>query len=796
MNVKMTTKIYVGFGIILMSAVVIAIVGIQSLNGASNAFGKYRTLARQTNADGRVQANMLMTRIFAKNFVINATEDNIEGVQSRAQRTLEMIKLSTFLTEDNAARRLLVEDLEHDLQSYVEEFKKVTLWQGERNELVNGRLNVLGPETEQTLTKIMTSALDDGDTAAAYQAGVVLRSLLLGRLYANRFLIKNDDASVDRAMREFRDMEINVERLLSELQDPKRRELADTVRVLQSEYMDAFAKVRRVITSRNTIIRYQLDRIGPTVADRIERLKLAIKDEQDTLGPEVQASIIRAETITAITSGVAIIVGVIIALAIGRSLSRPIKTITQAAEAMAAGDFDQDVDTDRVDEIGTLARAFVAMRRAVDDKVESLEQEIVERERIEKNLASAQDALRTSNEELEARVIERTAELSEKEEQLRVALSNMSDGIFTLDGKNNYQMFNDRYLELEGLPGDVISVGSPVDTAIRRAVELGSFGGDDTDDHVQERITQLTSDDCSELESISPDGRTLHYRKSPLAEGGSIVMVSDITERKRAEKELNEAFNSISSSIMYASKIQKSILPASSFLSDQFDDHFVYWEPRDVVGGDMYWCHSWGNGTLMVLGDCTGHGVPGAFMTLISAGALERAMVDVTPGDVTSLVQTMHQMLRSAIGQDTGSGNADDGLELGVCYVDTKANELTFVGARFELFVVNSGHVELIRGNKKGIGYPEVPADFSFEATVVTVSPNTRFYMTTDGMVDQIDNTGRQRFTKKRFKDLLLAVQDKSMTEQRDAIHDAVIRHQGGAPRLDDVAVVGFSIGS
>ncbi|MBT6096270.1 MAG: hypothetical protein HOH04_15400, partial [Rhodospirillaceae bacterium] len=152
---NMTTKIYAGFGGVLLLAVLVAVVGTYSLNEASGIFVKYRTLARQTNADGRIQANMLMTRIFAKNFVISATPENIDGVKERAARTLEMIEQSTRLTEDGAARKLLIEDLQNDLNSYVTQFDKVTEWQGERNVLVIDRLNVLGPKTEQALTQVM-----------------------------------------------------------------------------------------------------------------------------------------------------------------------------------------------------------------------------------------------------------------------------------------------------------------------------------------------------------------------------------------------------------------------------------------------------------------------------------------------------------------------------------------------------------------------------------------------------------------------------------------------------------------
>jgi PAS domain S-box-containing protein len=795
MNFNITTKIYFGFGAVLLLLIGVSYFGTSSLNSSSDTFVKYRTMARQTNADGRIQANMLMTRIFAKNFVISASSDNIDGVKERAQRTLEMIDEADLLTKHDSTRKLLVGDLKRDLNRYVEEFEKVTEWQAQRNELVVNRLNVLGPETERKLTEIMNSALSDGDTIAAYQAGVTLRNLLLGRLYANRFLIENDDASVDRAMSEFRQMGLSAEKLLSELENPERRELAEAVKVLQTEYMVAFTKVRRVIDSRNILIKYELDRIGPEVATFIERLKLSIKEEQDKLGPAAQAEITKAVSITTTIAIIAIIAGFVIAGAIGRAVSRPIRLLTTAAEAMAAGELNQVVDTDRNDEFGTLAKAFVAMRGAIDDKVNNLKLEIEERERAEGALSVAQSKLKKANEELEEKVALRTEELAEKEEQLRVALSNMTDGIFTLDSDLNFRMFNERYIELSGFPKELYVKGKSIDGILNHAAEAGYYGPGDTEQLVNKRRLELRSDDYVELETVTPEGRILVGHKSPLKDGGALVVFSDVTERVAAERKLQDAFHNISSSIKYASKIQKSILPSAQSLDAQFSDHFVYWEPRDVVGGDIYWSYRWGEGVLLILGDCTGHGVPGAFMTLISTGALDRAMADVPVGDVSQLVQRMHQNMRESLGQEDGNGGADDGLELGACFIAPGQSELKFVGARFDLFVVENNDVRLIRGGKKGIGYHEVTDKHSFDECIVESSPTTRFYMATDGAVDQINDMKKQRFGKKRFKNLLLEVQNMPMSEQGDAIRDAIIGHQGSAPRLDDIAVVGFSVG-
>ncbi len=404
-NFKISTKIYLGFGCVLILAMIAASVGYIGLQNAESTFATYRKLARQTNADGRVQANMLMTRIFAKNFVIDANRENIIGVQERAKRTLLLIRETLDLAGVDTGRQVLLEDLEESLQRYVAKFEEVTALQAQRDNLVNNQLNVIGPATERALTQIMNSAVDDGNAVAGYQAGITLRSLMLGRLYANRFLIENDNASRARAIQEFRDVEFNYLKLTSELENPERRELANLVLENQRKYLQAFDQVQQTITQRNNLIQYELDRIGPAVANRIERLKLAIKHEQDSLGPKAEAAITRSVVISLTVSALVLLLGAVAAILIGMEITRPIRQLSNAAVAMGEGDLAQDMDIDRADEIGLLANSLTAMRDSIIDKVTTLEQENAERRRAEKELAETHG-------NLENIVAERTEELA------------------------------------------------------------------------------------------------------------------------------------------------------------------------------------------------------------------------------------------------------------------------------------------------------------------------------------------------------------------------------------------------
>ena len=354
--------------------ILISTVSLISLTDADRHFKDYRSLARQTVADGRVQANMLMTRIYAKNFVINANQDNIEGVEQRAKATLEMIAEARELSSDTGFQ-LVLDDLDRELNDYLKQFAKVTEKQARRDTLVHETLNMIGPQMEKDLTAIMESAFADGDTEAAYRAGMTLRNLLLARLYAARFLIQNDNASFQRVGREFLGMQQNLDALHGNLENPKRLELANKVRNDQRTYARAFENVHDVITSRNTIIRSQLDAIGPKVADSIERLKLALKGKQDKLGPEAEADINQTVILVSVVSVVSIIFGALAAWLIGIGVSRQVRSMAGTMKDLAGGKTDVEISEGAgSSEIREMAAAVKVFRDSMT-KVQQLAEE-------------------------------------------------------------------------------------------------------------------------------------------------------------------------------------------------------------------------------------------------------------------------------------------------------------------------------------------------------------------------------------------------------------------------------------
>ena len=388
--------------------------------------------------------------------------------------------------------------------------------------------------------------------------------------------------------------------------------------------------------------------------------------------------------------------------------------------------------------------------------------------------------------------------LAQAEEQNRLLLGSVGDGIFGTDAEGRVIFANARTLELLGYDTDAM-MGRRVHDLIHHSHADGSPYPIEQCP-MWKAYADGTSSRIDDETLWRKDGTPfpVEYTAAPMKRGesiiGSVVAFRDITERKEAQAKLSEAYNVISGSIEYASRIQRSLLPDASTFSTLLSDSFVLWEPRDRVGGDAYWCARWGRGIFLALGDCTGHGVPGAFMTIIANGALEMALLETPPGDPAALLQRTHQLIQSELNQDQEGGESDDGLELGFCHIDLRSGKIVFAGARFSLFYVDGGTVGEIRGDKQGLGYRSIPRNAGFTNHDVDLAEGRAFYMTSDGLIDQIGGPKRLGFGKRRFKELLCAVATLPMIEQHDRIAKALSDHQGNERRRDDVTVIGFRL--
>ena len=219
---------------------------------------------------------------------------------------------------------------------------------------------------------------------------------------------------------------------------------------------------------------------------------------------------------------------------------------------------------------------------------------------------------------------------------------------------------------------------------------------------------------------------------------------------QKAMSDLAAAQLQIGQSLSYASFIQTSFLHNEVDLYDYVPDHFLVWDQRDIVGGDSYWLKPTESGFFLGVIDCTGHGVPGAFMTLIVTSLLEKASSDgvVSPAKILS---RMNCLIKDALGQNDRGSKSDDGMDCSLCHVNTIDGSLVFSGANFPLYVLEAEGPRCIKGDRCGLGYVRSSREFVFTDVAVPVTDCTRFYLASDGLVDQIGGERGFPFGKRRF---------------------------------------------
>lgn len=260
----------------------------------------------------------------------------------------------------------------------------------------------------------------------------------------------------------------------------------------------------------------------------------------------------------------------------------------------------------------------------------------------------------------------------------------------------------------------------------------------------------------------------------------------------RTHGELEKANRMVLESIQYARRIQSAMLPDKQALGDAVRDIYVWWEPLHVVGGDYFWLERFGSKSLLVVADCTGHGVPGAFITLVVASALDRILHEQKQLDPAAMLGELDEMVRTRLRQDRPESESDDGLDAAVCLWDSAARTVTFAGAGLPLIYSEDGNIHEIRGSRASLAYSSARRARKFVNQTVDAKPGMTFYMLTDGVSDHMGGKPKRLLGRKRLGAIILANQGKSMEEQVRAIQQALDEYRGQEPRRDDTTLLGF----
>jgi len=262
-----------------------------------------------------------------------------------------------------------------------------------------------------------------------------------------------------------------------------------------------------------------------------------------------------------------------------------------------------------------------------------------------------------------------------------------------------------------------------------------------------------------------------------------------------ANTQLREFNQKIMDSIYYAQLIQKSLLPNMDILKHNLPQSFVIWQPKDVVGGDILFADFFPQGFILAVVDCTGHGVPGAFMTMIASSGLRQIISDEGCRHPADILKHLNYFVKKSLRQDTDLAPSDDGLDIALCLFDRETGGLTFSGARIPLMIVQNGKLRVIKGDKQSIGYKKSQFGYDYTTHELHVEHDMSFYLFTDGITGQMGGEKGRSFGSVRFKRLLVENYQAPFEEQQQKLLKAFDDYTGHKERTDDITVVGFQLG-
>jgi serine phosphatase RsbU (regulator of sigma subunit) len=281
----------------------------------------------------------------------------------------------------------------------------------------------------------------------------------------------------------------------------------------------------------------------------------------------------------------------------------------------------------------------------------------------------------------------------------------------------------------------------------------------------------------------------VRFRESQLQKENRILeqKVKERTAEIEAQKE------EITSSIAYASRIQMAMLPMEELFKNAFSDHFVFFKPRDIVSGDFYWIGEDEKHIFFTVADCTGHGVPGAFMSTLGISTLNEIITNKTDLQAHTVLHLLREKIKTSLHQTGKEGEAADGMDVAFCVLHKNRKTLEYAGAYNPLFIFQGGEFKEYKGDRMPIGiyYGERGSFTNYE---INVKKGDILYIFSDGFSDQFGGPEGTKYKKSNLKKLLAENYNKPMDEQQRIIENEFEKWKGKIDQIDDVTIVGIRI--
>ena len=263
----------------------------------------------------------------------------------------------------------------------------------------------------------------------------------------------------------------------------------------------------------------------------------------------------------------------------------------------------------------------------------------------------------------------------------------------------------------------------------------------------------------------------------------------EMVDKQKAELEIKD--KNLTDSLIYAQRIQEALLPSETYFRQFFSESFILFRPKDIVSGDFYWIEERGEKIFIIAADCTGHGVPGALMSMIGHEIVEKAINEDKIDVPSRILAILNQALEKTFSREKSVGNIiRDGMDIALCIIDRERKKLFYSGAFLPLYLIRNKSLIEIKGDKIIIGMN--PENRAYRDHEYDLQENDVIYMFSDGYVDQFGGTENKKFMYRRFRFLLLNIHLFPFNDQKSILEENIRNWMGRSVQVDDIMVLGF----
>jgi serine phosphatase RsbU (regulator of sigma subunit) len=271
----------------------------------------------------------------------------------------------------------------------------------------------------------------------------------------------------------------------------------------------------------------------------------------------------------------------------------------------------------------------------------------------------------------------------------------------------------------------------------------------------------------------------------------SILFHLDVIDKQ--QKKINKLNENITASIKYAKRIQNAIMPNQEEFDAILSEYFILFKPKDIVSGDFYWIDKIENKIIIAVADCTGHGVPGAFMSMLGISLLNiivKENRECIPGEI---LNRLRESVIVMLSQTSKNPESKDGMDIALCTIDTSAKKLQFAGAYHSLYLFRKGNLIELKADRMPIGtHPSEKNAFTNHE--ITILKDDMIYMFSDGYGSQFGEASGQKFMTKNLITLLTDISNDDVRIQAKILEQHLNEWQGECPQVDDILVLGFKV--